>query len=45
MNFFRVIAAAGLVATSAAAFSVLAKAADVTGAGATFPVSGLFQMG
>ena len=37
MNFFRVIVAAGLVATSAAAFSVPAKAADVTGAGATFP--------
>jgi phosphate transport system substrate-binding protein len=37
MNFFRVVAAAGLVATSAAAFSVPAKAADVTGAGATFP--------
>lgn len=36
MNFFRVIVAAGLVA-SAAAFSVPAKAADVTGAGATFP--------
>jgi len=34
MNFFRVIVAAGLVATSAAAFSVPAKAADVTGAGA-----------
>ena len=37
MNFFRVVVAAGLVATSAAAFSVPAKAADVTGAGATFP--------
>jgi len=37
MNFFRVIVAAGLVVASAAAFSVPAKAADVTGAGATFP--------
>ncbi len=37
MNFFRVVVATGLVATSAAAFSVPAKAADVTGAGATFP--------
>ena len=33
MNFFRVVVAAGLVATSA----LPAKAADVTGAGATFP--------
>ncbi|MCE3257578.1 MAG: phosphate transporter substrate-binding protein PhoT family [Nitrobacter vulgaris] len=37
MNFFRVIATAGLVVASAAVFSVPAKAADVTGAGATFP--------
>ena len=37
MNFFRVVVATGLVVTSAAAFSVPAKAADVTGAGATFP--------
>lgn len=37
MNFFRIIVAAGLVVASAAAFSVPAKAADVTGAGATFP--------
>jgi phosphate transport system substrate-binding protein len=37
MNFFRVIVAADLVVASAVAFSVPAKAADITGAGATFP--------
>ncbi|HRO00167.1 phosphate ABC transporter substrate-binding protein PstS [Nitrobacter sp.] len=37
MNFFKTIAAAGLVAASASVFSVPVKAADVTGAGATFP--------
>lgn len=37
MNFFKAIAAAGLVAASASVFSVPVKAADVTGAGATFP--------
>lgn len=37
MNFFKAIAAAVLVAASASVFSVPVKAADVTGAGATFP--------
>ncbi len=37
MNFFKAIAAAGLVVASASVFSVAVKAADVTGAGATFP--------
>ncbi len=37
MNVFKAIVAAGLAVASAAAFQVPAKAADVTGAGATFP--------
>ncbi|WP_438279091.1 phosphate ABC transporter substrate-binding protein PstS [Nitrobacter sp.] len=37
MNFFKAIAAAGLVAASASALSLPARAADITGAGATFP--------
>jgi phosphate transport system substrate-binding protein len=37
MNFFKAIAAAGLVAASTSAFSLPARAADITGAGATFP--------
>ena len=37
MNFFKAIAAAGLIAASASAFSLPARAADITGAGATFP--------
>lgn len=37
MNFSRAIIASGLVVASVSAFSVPAKAADVTGAGATFP--------
>src|SRR3569623_366409 len=37
MNFFKAIVAAGLVAASTSAFSLPARAADITGAGATFP--------
>jgi phosphate transport system substrate-binding protein len=37
MNFFKAIVAAGLVAASASAFTLPAGAADITGAGATFP--------
>jgi phosphate transport system substrate-binding protein len=37
MNLFKVIVAAGLVTASASAFSLSAGAADITGAGATFP--------
>ncbi|BEV45407.1 phosphate ABC transporter substrate-binding protein PstS [Afipia carboxidovorans] len=37
MNFFKTIVAAGFVAASASAFSLPAMAADITGAGATFP--------
>ncbi|GAA3842766.1 phosphate ABC transporter substrate-binding protein PstS [[Pseudomonas] carboxydohydrogena] len=37
MNFFKTIVAAGLVAASTSAFSLQATAADITGAGATFP--------
>jgi len=37
VNFFKTIVAAGFVAASASAFSLPAMAADITGAGATFP--------
>jgi phosphate transport system substrate-binding protein len=37
VNFFKAIVAAGLVAASTSAFSLPATAADITGAGATFP--------
>ena len=37
MNFFKAIVAAGLVAASTSAISLPATAADITGAGATFP--------
>lgn len=37
MNFFKTIVAAGFIAASASAFSLPAMAADITGAGATFP--------
>ncbi|EAQ37426.1 periplasmic phosphate binding protein [Nitrobacter sp. Nb-311A] len=37
MNVFKAIVAAGLAIVSTAALSISAKAADVTGAGATFP--------
>ncbi|CEG09582.1 Phosphate-binding protein PstS precursor [Afipia felis] len=37
MNFFKTIVAAGIVAASTTALSLPATAADITGAGATFP--------
>jgi len=37
VNFFKAIVAAGLVAASTSAISLPATAADITGAGATFP--------
>lgn len=37
MNFFKTIVAAGVVAASTTALSLPATAADITGAGATFP--------
>ncbi len=40
MNFVKAIVAAGLVAASTSAF-----AADITGAGSTFIVPDLFEMG
>jgi phosphate transport system substrate-binding protein len=37
MNFFKATVVAGLVAASTSAFSLPARAVDITGAGATFP--------
>ena len=37
MNFFKTIVAAGVIAASTTALSLPATAADITGAGATFP--------